>query len=74
MKHDFFAQMCSICSYGSTNRWYLEEDTFYNFKIALPSKEKQKSIYQYIEDIEKAKQKILENEDNISKVINDIVG
>lgn len=74
MKHDFFAQMCSICSYGSTNRWYLDEDTFYNFKIPLPSKEEQKKIYQYIEKIEKAKQEILNNEDNISKVINDIVG
>ena len=36
MKHEFFIQMCSICSYGSTNRWYLDEDTFYNFKIPFP--------------------------------------
>ena len=74
MKHEFFIQMCSICSYGSTNRWYLDEDTFYNFKIPLPDKKEQKKIYTYINEIEKAKQLILNKEKDISNMINQIVG
>jgi len=74
MKHDFFSQMCTICSYGSTNRWYLDEDTFYNFKIPLPDKTEQKKINKHIEDIKKAKQAIINNENSISSMINNIVG
>lgn len=74
MKHDFFIQMCSICSYGSTNRWYLDEDTFYNFKVPLPDKEEQRKIYDYINEIEIAKQTILNKENDISNMINNIVG
>lgn len=74
MKHEFFSQMCTICSYGSTNRWYLDEDTFYNFKIPLPDKNEQKKINTYIEKIENAKQAIINNENSISSLINNIVG
>lgn len=74
MKHDFFIQMGSICSYGTTNRWYLDEDTFYNFKIPLPKKNEQKEIYKYIEEIELAKKSIINRENDIENMINNIIG
>lgn len=78
MRHEFFNQMCNVCSYGSTNRWYLDEDTFNNFKLPLPSLEEQKIVYKnikkHLREIQKAQELILSNEMDISSMINDVVG
>lgn len=77
MRHEFFNQMCNVCSYGSTNRWYLDEDTFNNFKIPLPELKEQEIIFENIEkhlkNIQKAKKLIESNESDISNIINKVV-
>lgn len=78
MRHDFFHKMCSTCSYGATNRWYLDEDTFNHFKVPIPPIEEQKEILQRIEvhsqKIEAAKQEIQRQEKKIMSIIDEIVG
>lgn len=75
MKHDFFLQMCNVCSYGSTNRWYLDEYIFNNFKIPVPDKEELfTKIDEHSEKIRKAQAKIEEENKKIMSIINDIVG
>lgn len=78
MRHEFFNQMCNVCSYGFTNRWYLDEDTFNNFKLPLPSLEEQKIVYKnikkHLKEIQKAQELILSNEMGISSMINNVVG
>lgn len=78
MRNKFFLTMCKVCSYGSTNRWYLDEDTFMNFKIPIPDKNKlQKKILEKInncnKEIEKAKQTIENEESKISDIISDVL-
>lgn len=78
MRHDFFHKMCSTCSYGATNRWYLDEDTFNHFKVPIPPIGEQKEILQRIEvhsqKIEAAKQEIQRQEKKIMSIIDEIVG
>lgn len=78
MRHEFFNQMCNVCSYGSTNRWYLDEDTFNNFKIPLPEKDEQIEIYQRIKkhliSINKAEQEINNKNSEILDIVNEVVG
>jgi len=78
MRHEFFNQMCNVCSYGSTNRWYLDADTFNNFKIPLPKREKQKEIFEVIQKhlntIKEAEEAINKNNLDISNIINNVVG
>jgi len=78
MRHEFFNQMCNVCSYGSTNRWYLDEDTFTNFKIPLPNKDEQKTIFKVIKKhlttIKKAEEIINKSNLDILNVINNVVG
>lgn len=78
MRHDFFIKMCNACSYGATNRWYLDEDTFNNFKIPIPSIPEQKDFLKRIEKhtikIELAKREIQNQENEIMHIIDEIVG
>ncbi len=78
MRHQFFIEMCNTCSYGATNRWYLDEDTFNNFKIPIPTIEEQKEILKRIEKhskkIDAAKREILNQENEILSIIDEIVG
>lgn len=78
MRHEFFNKMCSTCSYGATNRWYLDEDTFNNFKVPIPSIEEQEEILKRIEKHSKkilaAKREIQKQEEEIMSVIDEIVG
>ncbi len=78
MRHRFFLKMCSACSYGATNRWYLDEDTFLNFKVPIPTITEQRDILKRINKhsrvIEAAKQKIQDQESCIMSVISEIVG
>lgn len=78
MRHDFFHKMCSTCSYGATNRWYLDEDTFNHFKIPIPPIEEQEEILQRIavhsQKIEAAKLEIQRQEKEIMSIIDEIVG
>lgn len=78
MRHDFFHKMCNTCSYGATNRWYLDEDTFNNFKVPIPTIEEQKEILKRIEKhskkIETAKLEIQKQEEEIMSIIDEIVG
>lgn len=77
MRHKFFLKMCTVCSYGSTNRWYLDEDTFNNFKVPIPSKEEQKQILQRIKEhakkINDANGVIKKENERIMNIINEIV-
>lgn len=78
MRHEFFLKMCSACSYGATNRWYLDEDIFLNFKVPIPTIKEQKEILKRIKKhaqiIEAAKQKIRDQESCIMSIISEIVG
>lgn len=78
MRHDFFHKMCNTCSYGATNRWYLDEDTFNNFKVPIPTIEEQEAILKRIEKhskkIEAAKLEIQKQEEEIMSIIDEIVG
>lgn len=78
MRHDFFKEMCSTCSYGATNRWYLDEYTFNHFKVPIPDMEEQKKILIKIEahtqKIEVARKEIQNQEQNIMSIIDQIVG
>lgn len=78
MRHEFFGKMCNACSYGATNRWYLDEDTFKNFKVPIPNIDEQKEILKRIKKhtkiIEAAKQKIQNEESCIMSIISEIVG
>lgn len=78
MRHDFFHKMCSTCSYGATNRWYLDEDTFNHFKIPIPPIEEQEEILQRIavhsQKIEAAKLEIQRQEKEIMSILDEIVG
>lgn len=77
MRHDFFNKMCNVCSYGSTNRWYLDEDTFDNFKLPIPDKDEQKVILDKIkkhdEEILKAREIINQQNKEIISIINKVV-
>ena len=78
MRHEFFIKMCNACSYGATNRWYLDEDTFNNFKIPIPTIPEQKEFLKRIEKhakkIELAKREIQNQENGIMHIIDEIVG
>ena len=77
MRHRFFIDMCKTCSYGVTNRWYLDEETFINFKIPLPKIKQQKEIIKQIkihtEIIDKANKEINHQNDEIMTIIDSIV-
>ena len=64
MRHNFFTHMCEICSYGSTNRWYLDENAFNEFLVPIPKIEEQKAI---LKKIEKHDQIISDAQNIISK-------
>ena len=78
MRHEFFSKMCNTCSYGVTNRWYLDEDTFNHFKVPIPSIKEQEQILRKIEvhvkKIEAAKCEIEKQEEGIMSIIDEIVG
>ena len=77
MRHDFFLKMCSTCSYGATNRWYLDEATFNHFKVPVPAIEEQKKILekikQHAEKIEESKREIQKQEESIMSIIDEII-
>ncbi len=77
MRHDFFGEMCNACSYGVTNRWYLDEDTFHNFKLPVPTLEEQKKILKKIEShankIAAARLEIQRQEAHILSILDEIV-
>lgn len=77
MRHDFFLKMCSTCSYGATNRWYLDEATFNHFKVPVPAIEEQKKILekikQHTEKIEESKREIQKQEESIMSIIDEII-
>lgn len=75
MRHDFFLQMCNVCSYGSTNRWYLDEDTFNNFEIPIPKKNDNvyNEIKKHLKVIEDAQKIIKEQDAEIMHIIDSIV-
>lgn len=78
MRHDFFLKMCNTCSYGSTNRWYLDEDTFKHFQVPIPAIREQERILErigkHVEKMENAKREIKRQEDEIMSIIDGIVG
>lgn len=78
MRHEFFKKMCNTCSYGTTNRWYLDEDTFKNFKIPIPSILEQEDYLKRIQihtaKIEAAKAEIKRQEQEMERIIEEIVG
>ncbi len=78
MRHDFFLKMCNTCSYGSTNRWYLDEDTFKHFQVPIPAIREQEGILErigkHVEKMENAKREIKRQEDEIMSIIDGIVG
>lgn len=75
MRHRFFLQMCNMCSYGSTNRWYLDEDTFNNFKIPIPD---ETAVFDQIDlcigNIKKAEDTIQRERESIMGIIDEIIG
>ena len=77
MRHDFFLKMCSTCSYGATNRWYLDEAAFHHFKVPVPAIEEQKKILekikQHAEKIEESKREIQKQEESIMSIIDEII-
>ena len=77
MRHDFFLKMCSACSYGATNRWYLDEATFNHFKVPVPDLEEQRKILekikQHAEKIEESKREIQKQEESIMSIIDEII-
>ena len=77
MRHDFFLKMCSTCSYGATNRWYLDEATFNHFKVPVPDLEEQRKILEKIkhhaEKIEESKREIQKQEESIMSIIDEII-
>ena len=78
MRHNFFTHMCEICSYGSTNRWYLDENAFNNFLVPIPKIDEQREILARItlhaQKIKDAKKVIEQQEQNIMSVIDDVLG
>lgn len=70
--------MCEICSYGSTNRWYLDENAFNNFLVPIPKIDEQREILARItlhaQKIKDAKKVIEQQEQNIMSVIDDVLG
>lgn len=77
MRHEFFQKLCIACSYGSTNRWYLDEDTFNNFKVPIPEFEEQCDILKKIDKhnrrIEELKAEINDEENSIMNIIDEII-
>lgn len=77
MRHDFFLKMCSACSYGATNRWYLDEAAFNHFKVPVPDLEEQRKILekikQHAEKIEESKREIQKQEESIMSIIDEII-
>ena len=78
MRHNFFKHMCEICSYGSTNRWYLDEKAFKDFLVPIPEIPEQEKILSLID---KHNQKIIQSREEIKleekkilSIIDDIVG
>ena len=47
-----FTELCEVCSSGSTNRHYLNEEKFLNTKIPLPLIDIQQKIVQDIENLQ----------------------
>ncbi|WP_053071419.1 N-6 DNA methylase [Clostridium novyi] len=76
MLNEYFLNICETCSYGSTNRWYLDEDTFNNYKIPLPDKNTQKIILTRIkkenDEIKKAQEVINNAKISIRNIINEL--
>ena len=58
---DFFDFICKQSSDGMTQRIRLQKDKFYNYEIALPSKEEQKTILKKLKE-QKANSEILNTE------------
>lgn len=78
MRHNFFTHMCEICSYGSTNRWYLDENAFNEFLVPIPKIEEQKAILKKIEKhdqiISDAQNIISKEETEIMHIIDMVLG
>jgi len=78
MRHKFFTHMCEICSYGSTNRWYLDENAFNDFLVPIPKIEEQKAILKEIEKHDKvisdAQNIILNEGKEIIQIIDKVLG
>ena len=77
LRSDFFKLMCNVCSYGSTNRWYLDEEQFKEFCIPIPEPDEQQAICNLIKanvaSILNAQITIQIETDNIMGIVNNVL-
>lgn len=73
MRIESFRTICTECSFGSTNRWYLDEETFNAYQIPIPGKPEQQEILNEIavevEKIDELMKQIEACNDNIKATI-----